>query len=175
MWAHEVGRGLLLGVGGLALPLMTRGEAPADGAATARDRSVRLLHLVGVVVLISSFWVGYAHSLRWAYVMRAAVVTTVLLAGIELWRPPLAEGWNRRLIWLAAWMLPLGYWLAAAFPPQHKAGLHIVFIGAFALLALAISTQVTLGHGGYRSLMLGKPWQVVAMGGLTASAIVPGY
>ena len=43
------------------------------------------------------------------------------------------------------------------------AGLHVVFIGGFSLLALLISTQVSLGHGGYADLRLGKPWVVPAL------------
>jgi uncharacterized protein involved in response to NO len=181
-WAHEVGRGLLLqgmftafvlGVGGLALPLMTRGDAPADATASLGDSGARLLHLLGAAVLVGSFWVGYAHSLRVAYAMRGAVVLLVLLIEIQLWRLPRGDGWNRWVVWLAGWMLPLGFWMAALFPLQHKAGLHLVFIGGYALLALAVSTHVTLGHGGYLSQLEGKTWQVAATAALLVAAIIP--
>ena len=181
-WAHIVGRGLILqgmftglilGVGGLALPLMTRGQPSPDGVATPADRLRRAGHLAAVAMLVGSFWVGYAHSLQLAYAIRAAVVTAVLLLGAELWRFPNQEGWNRRLIWFSAWMVPLGYVLAALWPENHKAGLHVTFIGGFALLAMGVSTQVTLGHGGFRDLMLGRPWQVLVMGILLLAATVP--
>ena len=55
---------------------------------------------------------------------------------------------------------------------NHKAGLHVSFIGGFALLTLAVSTQVTLGHCGFKNLMLGKPWQVPAIGGLMLAAML---
>jgi len=67
-------------------------------------------------------------------------------------------------------MIPAGYLLAAAFPGQFRAGLHVTFVGGFALLALAVSTQVTLGHGGRSDLMLGRPRPVLAMAGLTLLA-----
>lgn len=181
-WTHDVGRGLLLqgmftglvlGVGGLALPLMTRGVAPDDAAATAADRRSRLLHVCGALLLAASFAIGYQYSLRAGYGLRAAVVVAALVFGAELWRLPVGEGRNRRLIWLAAWMLPCGYVLAALFPLHHKAGLHVVFIGGFALLALAVSTQVTLGHGNYRELLFGRPWQLAVMATLVGCAIVP--
>ena len=66
----------------------------------------------------------------------------------------------------------LGYAVAAAFPDHYKAGLHVVFIGGFAMLALGVSTQVTLGHRGYRQAMVGKPWQVPAIGALMTAAIL---
>jgi uncharacterized protein involved in response to NO len=67
-------------------------------------------------------------------------------------------------------MVPLGYLLAAAFPDRFRGPLHVTFVGGFALLALAVSTQVTLGHGGRSDLMLGKPGQVLAIATLTLLA-----
>ena len=78
--------------------------------------------------------------------------------------------WNARVIWTAAWMVPLGYLLAAAFPDRYRGPLHVTFVGGFALLALAVSTQVTLGHGGRSDLMMGKPRQVLAIATLTLLA-----
>lgn len=181
-WLHQIGRGLVLqgmltgmvlGVGGLAIPLMTRAQAPRDGAATLRDYAERAAHLGAAAVLAASFVVEVEASLRLALMLRATVSLLVLLLGAGIWQPPTQPGWNRRLIWVAAWMLPIGYGLAAAFPWHHKSGLHVVFLGGFALLALAVSTQVVLGHGGHRRLMMGRPWQVPAIGGLVIAAMVP--
>ncbi len=181
-WLHQIGRGLVLqgmltgmvlGVGGLAIPLMTRAQAPRDGAATGRDYAERAAHIAAAVALASSFVVEVEGSLRAALMLRAAIALSVLVIGAGIWRRPTEPGWNRRLIWIAAWMLPLGYTLAAAFPLHHKAGLHVVFLGGFALLALAVSTQVILGHGGYRRQMTGRPWQVAAIGALVIAAMVP--
>ena len=105
--------------------------------------------------------------------LRAAIIVVAFVYNIELWRPPARQGWNARAIWLAAWMVPLGYLVAALFPEQHRAGLHLTFIGGFALLGLMVSTQVTLGHGGHADLMLGKPWQVPAITVLMLAAAIP--
>jgi uncharacterized protein involved in response to NO len=180
LWVHEVGRrlllqgmftGLVLGVGSLAFPLMTRGEAPSDAAAGTRDVLERAAHALAALVLVSSFFVETFASLRVAMVLRAAVATVALLLGAGLWRLPSQPGWNRRLIWLSGWMLPLGFVIAAAFPDEYKAGLHVTFLGGFATLALGVSTQVVLGHRGYRSVMNGRPWQVPAVGGLMLMAV----
>jgi len=179
-WLHEVGRGLLLqgvfislilGVGGLALPMMTRGVAPADTTATTRDRLARLGHLLAGAVLAASFFVQAQVSVAMAMGLRAAVIVVVLIAGPQLWKPPLREGWNRRAVWLSGWLLPAGFVVAALFPAQFQAGLHISFIGGFALLTLAVSTHVVLGHSGYDSLLKGRPWQVAAIAGFTVAAM----
>jgi len=182
MWLHDVGRGLVLqgvflglvlGVGGLALPLMTRGQPPPDGAATPADVRSRLGHAAGALLLLASFFVQHAYSLRAGLALRGTVVLAVLLLSAEIWRRPTTPGLNRRVLWTAAWMLPVGYFLAAAYPVAFKAGLHVSFIGGFALMTLAVSTQVTLGHGGYSELMIGWPWQVATIATLIGTAVIP--
>ena len=81
-------------------------------------------------------------------------------------------GWHRYLVWLSAWMLPVGYLLAALMPAQKKAGLHIVFIGGFALMALSVGLHVVLAHGGHEREVHGRPWQVPIYGGLLLAAVV---
>jgi uncharacterized protein involved in response to NO len=121
------------------------------------------------LLLAASFWIGARHSLTAAMLLRAIVVLITLLVAARLWRRP-RSAWNARAIWTAAWMVPSGYLIAALFPDQFRAGLHVTFIGGFALLALAVSTQVTLGHGGRSDLMLGKPRAVLALAALTLLA-----
>jgi uncharacterized protein involved in response to NO len=111
MWLHDIGRGLVLqgvfiglvlGVGGLALPLMTRGQPPPDGAATPADTRSRLGHAAGALVLLASFFVQYAYSIRVGLALRGAVVLAVLLLSAEIWRAPTTPGLNRRVLWTAA-------------------------------------------------------------------------
>ena len=179
-WLHTLGRGLVLqgmfaaliiGVGGLAIPLMTRGVKPEDSAPTTRSRSIRALHLAAALVFVGSFIIELQVSLRAGMAMRALVCACVLVVAGDLWRPPNKPGWNRWLIWIAAWMVPIGFALAAIFHMHHKAGLHVVFIGGFATLTLAVSTQVTLGHGGFSDLMGGRPVQVALLATLLAGAL----
>lgn len=179
-WLHEVGRGLVLqgmfvglvlGVGTLAFPLMTRGQAPADMTGSLADRVSMLAHAFAAALVCASFFVESWGAPRLGFGLRTVVTWSVLM-GIELWRVPDQPGWNRRLLWVAGWMLPLGYGIATLWPAQRSIGLHVVFIGGFALLALAVATQVTLGHRGYREVMLGRPWPVVAIAVAMAAAIV---
>lgn len=178
-WLHQTGRGLvlqgmftalILGVGTLALPLMTRGEGPPDAGATPGDVLAILAHLAGGMLMAASFWVERAWAFRLGPLLRGGVALVVLLAAIRLWRPIRRPGWNARLIWLSAWLVPAGYLLVAAFPARYLAGLHVTFIGGFALLALAVGMQVTLGHGGRADLQRGRPWQVAAIALLVLGA-----
>lgn len=162
--------GLVLGVGSLALPLMTRGQGPPDGTTTGRDRLVRAAHLTGGLLLMASFWIEVTIAMRPAMLLRAGVVLVALLAAAQIWRPPTRPGWSARLIWGAAWLLPLGYLLAAAYPLRFRAGLHVSFVGGLAMMALAVSAQVILGHGGYRDVLFGRSAALGSMAALMVAA-----
>ena len=172
-WMHDFGRllllqgmfiGLILGIGGMLLPMITHGEVLSDAAVSRWDYLARVGHLCAAVLLVFSFWTETFSSLRGGLVLRAAVVTILLLTSSRAWRLPRDPGWHRKLVWLAAWMIPIGYTLAAIFPAEKKAGLHVVFIGGFALMAFSVGLHVVLGHGGFKRLLHGRPWQVVIFG-----------
>jgi uncharacterized protein involved in response to NO len=182
MWLHDVGRGLVLqgvfiglvlGVGGLALPLMTRGQPPPDATGDPADNLRRMGHAISAALVVASFFLQSLYSVQMGLLLRGFVILSVLFASAEIWRRPTSPGLNRRVILLAAWCLPLGYLLAAAFPLALKAWLHVAFIGGFALLVVAVSTQVTLGHSGRADLLASNPWQIATIAALVGGAIVP--
>ncbi len=181
LWAlHEIGRGLVLqgvfaslvvGVGGYAVPLMTRGVAPPDLGADDAGGGHLLLHGIGVLLIAASFPVEHFVSLQWGHGLRGAVMLVTLWVASEIYRPPTRPGVIRWLLYLGAWCAPLGYLVAAVAPGLGKGALHITFVGGFGVLALAVSAQVILGHGGYEELKKGTPWQLVAMGLLLALTV----
>lgn len=151
---------LILGVGGLALPMMTRGQAPADATFGGRDLAGLAGHLLAVAALVGSFVVQQQVSIAAGCGLRAAVIAAEYLLTHELWRLPSMPGWNRRVVWLSAWCVPLGFAVAALHPEYYQGGLHIAFVSGFAMLTLAVSTHVILGHGDREDLLNGQPWQV---------------
>jgi len=176
-WIHDAGRslvlqgmftGLVLGIGGMLLPVITRGMPPLAGATPSAG--AKLWHLAAGLAFVATFFVE-ARAVRLAYALRALLVLATLLASAEIFRPPTVPGLHRRLVWTAAWLLPLGYGCVAVFPQYPKAGLHVVFIGCFALLALCISTHVVLSHGGAPRLLEARPWPVALMGALLLIAV----
>jgi uncharacterized protein involved in response to NO len=178
---HDLGKTLLLqgmflglvcGVGGMVIPLLTRGEAPPDAAATSRDRMERAAHVAAWVLLLLTFWVENQVTPRAGAALRAPLVLAVLLLSGRIHRRPTIPGTQRRLVWLSAWLVPAGYVWAALYPLQHKAGLHIVFIGGFALMCFAVGTHVSMAHGGYQKLVRASPWQIRVYGMLLLAAMV---
>lgn len=179
-WLHQAGKvlltqcmvtGLVLGVGGMLIPMITRGEGPPDGAAGPGDRRARALHAAAAALLAGSVAVEVVAGAQAGHALRAAVCAAVLLLGAELWRRPVIPGWHRRLVWLGAWCLPLGFALAAALPHRAQAGLHVVFIGGFAALCLSVGIHVGLAHGGDERPLFARPWQVGLLGGLLLVAV----
>lgn len=163
--------GLIVGVGALVFPLITRGEGPPDGEATPGDRRARAAHLAAALGLAATFAVE-----RWVHegaglALRAALVTAVLIGGARLDRRPRLTGLHRRVVWLGAWCVPAGLALAAVDPAWRLAALHLTFIGGFAALALGVGVHVALSHGDDPSPLDRRPWQVALMAALLAAAV----
>lgn len=180
-WLHDLGKllvtqgmllGLIVGVGGMVIPLITCGEAPPDGEPTARDRKIKAAHVLAALVLVASFLIELRVSSRGGFLLRAAIVLILLLAGAKIWRRPRVPGWHRWLVWIAAWCLPLGYALAAISPAWKQAGMHVVFIGGFGLMTLAVGAHVSLAHGGREGAARENHWQAPLLGGLILVALV---
>jgi uncharacterized protein involved in response to NO len=174
--------GLVMGVGSMVFPLFTRGESPPD--ASPADGRKRIVHLVAAAALIGSFFLqaflprtggpnGYedlAHHV--SHLVRAAVCGFLLTWSGGIHHAPTLPGLNRKLVWIAAWMVPAGYTVAGVMPPhQVQAGLHLVFIGGFATMAFAVACHVALAHAGRKAVLAGWPWQVVAYGVLFLVAV----
>ena len=61
-------------------------------------------------------------------------------------------------VWTAHWFVILSLWLAALAPRYRIDFLHILFIGGFTLLILAVGTRVTLSHGGHDLALERRSW-----------------
>ncbi|HVY49819.1 MAG TPA: NnrS family protein [Minicystis sp.] len=150
---------LALGVGAFFLPLATRGEAQPDATSARSFAGYALAGLVVVATYVAEVR-GFARA---AHLVRGLAIATVFAAS-GAYRAPTRPGANRRLLWLAAIAFPLGPLCAAALPWHALAAMHVTFIGGFGLLAFAVATHVTLGHGGFDALQAARPWPVVAFG-----------
>jgi uncharacterized protein involved in response to NO len=177
MWIHDVGRGLVLqgvfsglvlGTGAFLLPAITRGEAPPDQS--RRDSRDRLLHLALIAAFFASFWVEEIVSVQAGFSLRATVVLLALMPA-RPWIRPALPGLHRRIAWLAQWMLPAGYAFVAAEPDLRRIGLHVVFIGCFAALVLAVSIHVTWSHSGRAARLHETPRSLKVMAALLALAL----
>jgi uncharacterized protein involved in response to NO len=103
--------------------------------------------------------------------LRLAVVALVLVRGARLWRLPTQPGLNRRVVYAAAWCVPLGYAALTAWPAQRSAGLHVLFLGGFGLLAMSIGQHVIVAHSGRGEWLTASPKATWALAGLIGLAL----
>jgi uncharacterized protein involved in response to NO len=100
----------------------------------------------------------YGFGLQAMALMRAALVSAVILTTIQPWRLPSARTTLAWCVWTANWFLILAVWLAAAAPQYRVDFLHVLFIGGFTLLIFAVGARVVLSHGGYSLAKEQKSW-----------------
>lgn len=177
--AWSIGRGLLvqgfaaclwLGAGGLLLPRLTRGEEQPGTPDPTRRRSRLALHGLAIAALLASFPLEVLGSARLGFGLRALVAGCVLVGAARIHRPPRLPGLLRWLVWLAAWLVPLGFALGAVGPRFRGAALHVLFVGGFAQVALAASTHLVLAQGAGAERRAARTGGVPAMAALLAAA-----
>ncbi|WP_242342288.1 NnrS family protein [Anaeromyxobacter terrae] len=162
--------GLVLGVGAILLPRLTRGE---DAVVLRPERLRRAagLHAIAALAFFGSFPVEVLYDARLGMALRALVATLVLVLAAGIHRPPTLPGVHRQLVWIASWLLPLGFWLAALAPRLRTAALHVVFVGGFTQLTLAVAAHVVLSRGGRGPALEESPWTARAVAALLALAV----
>ena len=164
---------LVLGVGGFLGPRLL-GFAPPPShqlGNSASSASSAVESLVAAVVIVVALIAEYKFDLTHMGYVRAIVVSVVVIRSLQLWRPPAVRTTLSWAIWIAHWIIAAGVWVVAAAPRYRADFLHILFIGGFSLLILAIAMRVTLSHGGHglereqRSwpLRIGISFMLVAM------------
>jgi uncharacterized protein involved in response to NO len=161
--------GLVLGVAGVLLPPLTRGApepAPLEPPLARRSLAA---HGAAAAAFFASFPLEVLVDVRLGIAVRAATATAVLLAA-RLQRPPTLPGVHRWLLWLGAWLVPVGFWIGALFPRHRGAALHVVFVGGFSQLALAAATHVALSRGGHPERLSASPRALRLMAVLLAAA-----
>lgn len=157
--------GLIVGIGRMVLPMVLHAEGSPSGPRGTLWHSAFALMLLGTF-LAELFVAGPI-----TYMARALLVGGLVWFSLEMYSPPRRPGAHRFLIWASVWMLPLGYGLMAFFPGHRVAAEHVVFVGSFGLMVLAVSTHVVLSHGGFGALLQERPWQLWALGTLVAFAL----
>lgn len=163
--------GLVLGIGGYLLPQVTRGEPPPDGGADpARRRRSAALHAAAAVAFFGSFPLELVSASRIGFGLRALVTGAVLLGSARIHRPPILPGLHRRLMLLAAWLVPLAYSFGALAPGFRGAALHVLFVGGFAQITLAVSAHVVLWRDDRPRFAAWSGVAICAMAALLAAA-----
>jgi hypothetical protein len=155
---------LVVGIGGLVLPLMGGAPPPPDLGSSPRERAKAAAYGVAGVLILGSLLLEHAGWERLGPLVRAAVVALGLSLGGGAWRPPARPGLHRRLVWLAVWLIPLGLAVSGLRPDYRVPALHVLFIGGFSLLAFGVATHVALSHLNLEREREGSPVAVKIMG-----------
>jgi uncharacterized protein involved in response to NO len=144
---------LVVGVGGLVLPLMAGAPPPPDLGSSPRERAKAWAYGVAGASILASLVMEHA---GWVHLG--------LALGGGAWRRPARPGLHRRLVWLAVWLTPLGLALSGISPDYRVPALHVLFIGGFSLLAFGVATHVALSHLNLDRERDGSPVAIRIMG-----------
>ncbi|MHB8381409.1 MAG: NnrS family protein [Candidatus Binataceae bacterium] len=155
---------LAVGIGALVLPLVGGAPPPPDLDSSPREAWKALAYACAGVAIFTSLMMEQAGFERSGPLLRAIVVALGLGLGGGAWRLPSKTGLHRQLVWLSAWLMPVGLIVSAIWPDYRVPALHILFIGGFSLLVFGVATHVALGHLNMDQLALGRPPVVIILG-----------
>lgn len=161
---------LVLGVGALIVPVFIgmRDPLAIPGLAGAHERAPRRpLYTTMALLLAGSFVLDLFALPRLGFLARAIAATTVMLLVWKLYRLPGRRDLPAFSMWGSGWFVLAGLWLAVVYPPLAIAALHVVFLGGFGLLTLAIGTRVVIAHGRH-----GLPAERVVFTSAVAAAVL---
>lgn len=172
-WMMSLGRLLVeqgvflcfaVGAGALVLPLIGGTPPPADLGSAPAERRKALAYAAAGCAMFASLVIEHGGWQRTGALLRSGIVALALSAGAGAWRPPGKPGLHRRLVWIAAWLMPVGLAVSGLWPIYRVPALHILFIGGFSLLAFSVATHVALSHLNLERLAAGRPPAVMALG-----------
>ncbi|MBI4412452.1 MAG: NnrS family protein [Deltaproteobacteria bacterium] len=148
--------GLALGIGTQLLPSImgivqtaSSPSLPTPLNAGDRNRNKRRFFILCGFILFASFAVEAGLSLFWGRLLRALLVTTVMIGYWKIYRFPRSPGILTLCLWISGCLLLIGQWPGVFFPQYAVHGAHILFIASLSLMIFSVATRVTLSHGGH--------------------------
>jgi uncharacterized protein involved in response to NO len=165
---------LVLGIGGFLGPrLLGFAQLPQftnlEKRGNPTGKRVLLYKVAGLAILISLVS-EYGFGLSRMAFVRALAVTFVVLSTLQPWKLPAVRTTLAWSVWAAHWFVILAVWIVALVPRYRIDLLHVLFIGGFTLLILAVGTRVTLSHGGHPLAKEQRSWplRIAVTAGLIA-------
>ena len=141
---------LVVGVGSILVPTFLGHRIQGQVAVVSRPgwRGQAGFYAVIVVALVGAFGLEGRDMPGAAAAARAVAVSAVLLGVWKIHRP----GSATRLAFClraAGFAVLIGLWIETVMPAHRLLGEHIVFIGGYGLLTMAIATRVVVAHGAW--------------------------
>ncbi len=163
---------LAMGVGSLVLPLMAGAPPPPDLGSTPRETWKAVAYAFAGLLIIVSLGLEHIGFLHSGPLLRGVVVAIGLGVGGGAWRRPARPGLHRQLVWVSAWLMPIGLIAAGLWPDYRLPALHILFIGGFSLMVFGVATHVVVSHLDMNDLAEGRPPVVIALAVLFTLALL---
>lgn len=160
--------GLIIGIGVLLLPVMTRGSSWPESAGSLR---AWLLQAAGAALFFGSFPLEELGFTSEAYWIRGGVSLALLVFVGRIFRFPNMPGVHRELAWGACWFVPVGFIGAALLPAHRLALMHLTYIGGFGLLTFAVGNHVLVAHCGQKERLGARPRRLIAFGAALVIAV----
>jgi uncharacterized protein involved in response to NO len=155
---------LVVGVGSLVLPLMAGAPPPPDLGSSPRESWKALAYLSAGIAIFASLLLEEMGFARGGPLLRALTIALGLGIGGGAWRLPAKTGTHRKLVWLSAWLMPIGLVISVLWPDYRVPALHILFIGGFAMMAFGVATHVAVSHLDMGELAVSRQPVVIALG-----------
>ena len=159
---------LVLGVGGFlgprllgfaALPqVQNLSVASTEGRPPLFSGRRTGVYAAAGAAIVLSVVLEYGLGVAGMALVRAGIATLLILATIRPWQPPATRTTLAWCVWSAHWLLIAGLWLVALAPAYRVDLLHVVFMGGFTLLILAVAMRVVLSHGGHALTHERRSW-----------------
>jgi hypothetical protein len=121
-------------------------------------RRRQLLYAIAGLILTVSVIAEYRWNLTVLVWLRAVVVTAIVSVNVKPWLWPATRSTLSWAVWTAHWFVIVGVWSLALVPRYRVDFLHVLFMGAYTLLILAVGTRVVLSHGGHSLDEERKSW-----------------
>ncbi|HWL54562.1 MAG TPA: NnrS family protein [Chthoniobacteraceae bacterium] len=149
---------LVLGVGSFLLPRLLKIAPALPGPNPAKTWRRRALWSIaaGAAIVALSLLEGVIDQPRWTGLARFMVAAGYLLVQVRLLKGATPKLTLPRCLYAAVGLILLGLLFPLGWPFQRVGGLHVIFIGGFALMTLTVATRVVLSHGGFGSLLARK-------------------
>lgn len=172
--------GLMLGIGTRLIPTLLGlsntpilpTPTPATAAAVAPPKYRRGEGYALLWIVSFGFDTWTTAPLPWGFLLRALLVSEILLRHWRIWRLPVQRGVLAWCLYASTWAMFIGSW-APALSPRYSIHLeHLVFIGGISLMIFAISTRVTIAHGGHSFAPEKNSWRLRLMAACLALALL---
>ncbi len=104
-------------------------------------------------MILASVMMLSSEAIQLAQIVLAIIFTWIAVEQWKIHQGPASKSLLAKVLWVSIVCMFVGLWLNVGWDllgsPLKMAGMHLIFVGGFALVTLLVATRVSLAHGGY--------------------------